>query len=203
MNLQIPETGWVDIPGYEGYYQAHASCMFRSMDRIVKCNSGTVKLAGRILTQSTTQEGYLKVGLSKNNKVKNFKVHLLLAKIFKPNPNPGKYRLVRHLNDVKTDNRLDNLEWGTDAHNVADCIRNGTHRVPRGKSHHWYGRRVAPPNKGLKGKDALNAKILLDTQTGIYYHGTNEAANAFGMNPNTLRSKMSGFIKNNTSLIYV
>lgn len=35
--------------------------------------------------------------------------------------------LVRHLNDVKTDNRPENLELGTTADNAADGVRNGVH----------------------------------------------------------------------------
>lgn len=145
--------------------------------------------------------GYLKVGLSKDGKVFNIRIHILLAKMFIPNPH--NYRLVRHLNDIKTDNRLENLAWGTDKHNADDCVRNGHHRSPRGITHHWFGKHRMPPNKGMKGIRANNTKTLLDLNSGIFYYGTDDAAKAKNMNPNTLRSKMSGFVKNNTGLIYV
>jgi len=33
--------------------------------------------------------------------------------------------LGRHLNDINTDNKLENLAWGTNKQNMADMIRNG------------------------------------------------------------------------------
>lgn len=38
----------------------------------------------------------------------------------------------RHLNDIKTDNRIENLKWGTRQENVSDKIKNGGQ--PRGDS---------------------------------------------------------------------
>jgi group I intron endonuclease len=48
-----------------------------------------------------------------------------------------------------------------------------------------------------------NCKLILNTETGIFYHGIKEAANAYSINSNTLKNKLGGFKKNNTNLIYV
>lgn len=45
-------------------------------------------------------------------------------------------------------------------------------------------------------------KVVLNTLTGIYYHGLQEAAESVPMNINTLRSKISGHLKNNTPFVY-
>lgn len=69
--------------------------------------------------------GYPSVGIANPNGVgvKTVFIHRLLCETFIPNPN--NYPLVRHLNDVKTDNRLENLSWGTRADNGSDASKNG------------------------------------------------------------------------------
>jgi hypothetical protein len=190
------------IPGYEGYYEACANGVFRSIDRMVKCNKTETLIRGKVLKHSITEEGYLKVGLSVKNNVKNFKIHILLAKMFKPNPSPEKFRLVRHLNDIKTDNRLDNLEWGTDLDNIMDAVRNGTHRAPKGESHWTNGKKIDTSHMTEIAREK-NKKIILNTETGVYYMGSIEAAESCGINTNTLRTKLTGHAKNNTPFVYV
>jgi len=58
-------------------------------------------------------------------------VHRLVAETFL-GPRPSNL-VTRHLNDVKADNKLDNLAYGTTADNVHDAIRNGRH--PRRETH--------------------------------------------------------------------
>src|SRR5215203_549588 len=64
------------------------------------------------------QEGYCIVNLGH----RPYRLHRLLAIAFIPNPR--NYPLVRHLNDNKLDNRLENLEWGGPADNWADHLLN-------------------------------------------------------------------------------
>ena len=60
----------------------------------------------------TNHNGYLVVGLkAKNGKHKIERVHRLVAMAFIPNPD--KKPTVNHLNEDKTDNRVENLEWAT------------------------------------------------------------------------------------------
>lgn len=85
---------WADVEGYEGRYQVS--------------NLGRVRNAvtGRSLKLQVCSNGYLKVTLG----YKGWQplVHRLVAKAFIP----GDHELqVNHLNGVRGDNRVENLEW--------------------------------------------------------------------------------------------
>lgn len=78
----------------------------------------------KILTQSIDTYGYLQVRLTKINKNKRttIKVHKLVAKVFVSNPKNKPQ--VNHINEDKTDNRVENLEWATAAENNRHGTRN-------------------------------------------------------------------------------
>ena len=61
------------------------------------------------------KDGYLQVNLWVNGKGYGKKVHRLVAETFIPNPE--KKLQVNHINGIKTDNRIENLEWVTASEN--------------------------------------------------------------------------------------
>lgn len=78
--------------------------------------------------------GYFNFSVRASGKPMVLPIHREVASLFKPNPE--KYKLVRHLNDIKTDNRAINLAWGTHVHNRKDAVDNG-------KMFHESGKRAA------------------------------------------------------------
>lgn len=60
--------------------------------------------------------GYKKVSLYKNGKLYQRLVHRLVAETFIPNPN--NYEEINHINEDKSDNRVENLEWCTSSYNI-------------------------------------------------------------------------------------
>lgn len=67
--------------------------------------------------------GYMIVQLYIGKKTHTRSIHRLLAEAFISNPDNK--RCVNHINGIKNDNRLDNLEWATDKENVAHAINMG------------------------------------------------------------------------------
>lgn len=72
---------------------------------------------------------YCSVSLRQNGKPKRCLVHHLILHAFRGERPEG--HIGRHLNDVKTDNRLDNLAYGTLKDNAQDALRNGRRRGKR------------------------------------------------------------------------
>lgn len=63
------------------------------------------------MTPKRTKAGYLRATLSVNDCQKTFGIHRLVAMAFIPNPDTKP--TVNHINEIKSDNRVENLEWAT------------------------------------------------------------------------------------------
>lgn len=108
---------WKDIKNYEGLYQVSNFGRIKSFPR-----NGTIKQE-RILKQTIDSNGYLIVGLHKNNKVKKVCVHWLVANAFIPKEK--NHEVINHIDGNKLNNTLNNLERCTQSHNVRESIRLG------------------------------------------------------------------------------
>lgn len=121
------EEIWKDIEGYEGLYQVSNLGNVKSLDCRVnfKDNSQNYKRLkkGKILKKTINTKGYYYVNLSKQSKVKNIKIHRLVANAFVSNPN--NYNIVNHIDGNKLNNRFDNLEWCTFSHNNKEAYKQG------------------------------------------------------------------------------
>lgn len=88
----------------------------------------------RLMKLSPGSRGYLRVNLvpPEGGSYRTFRVHRLVLEAF-VGPCPEGME-CRHLDGVKTNNRLTNIVWGTPEQNRDDIREHGTY--PRGESHH-------------------------------------------------------------------
>ena len=78
----------------------------------------------KILKPRMVKGGYLVVGLHKNGKQKQCYTHRLVAYTFIENDEPTVKTEVNHINEDKTLNTVENLEWCTRKHNINHGTRN-------------------------------------------------------------------------------
>lgn len=106
---------WKDIQGYEGLYQVSNMGRVRSLERKVKRWDGYRTVPAGMPKIQKSNSGYFRVELWKDWKGKKYLIHRLVAQAFIPNPE--NLPQVNHLNEDKTDNRVENLEWCTAKYN--------------------------------------------------------------------------------------
>lgn len=118
---------WRDIRGFEGKYQVSDLGNVRSLN---------YRHTGEIseMKQTLNRGGYRTVYLSNGVNGKLLTVHRLVADAFIENPFPEKWDQINHIDEDKTNNRVENLEWcdheynnnyGTRNQRISISITNG------------------------------------------------------------------------------
>lgn len=111
----IDEEIFKPIKDYEDFYE------ISNKGRILSKRFNKRKL----LNPSDDKDGYKYIILyDKNHKSKPFKIHRLVALHFLENDDPKNKTVVNHKNEIKNDNRVENLEWCTIKYNINYGNRN-------------------------------------------------------------------------------
>jgi len=128
LKISMLET-WKFIEGFNNQYSVSTLGRFRSERR------------NKIMSMFLNVGGYYTVSPHKSiGKAVGKKIHRLVAETFIPNPENK--RTVNHINGIKTDNRVENLEWNTYSENHNHAIRNNLRRSIK-----HYGRSVCEIGK--------------------------------------------------------
>jgi hypothetical protein len=145
---------WMPVVGYEWLYEVSSDGDVKNVKR------------QKLLRPNKGKAGYLTVVLQKGGLVKSFRIHRIVAIAFIKNPEAKKE--VNHINGNKEDNNICNLEWATRRENSQHAWDTGL-------------------NEGLrevtsKRMSIMNAKQVVDLQTGIFYDSLKEACKATNSN---------------------
>lgn len=81
------------------------------------------KTTGKISVGKLDKDGYIEFCICNKSKVKYRRSHRLVAKAFIPNPENKEQ--VNHINGIKTDNRVENLEWVNCSENITHAFKIG------------------------------------------------------------------------------
>ena len=117
---------WKDVKGYESLYQVSNYGKVKALKRSYVDKSGrNQSKRERILKQHKDSKGYLMVKLCNGNE-KTHRVHHLVWDNFGDKERDGMKRMVDHIDNVKTNNRINNLQLLNNRQNVVkDLPQNG------------------------------------------------------------------------------
>lgn len=171
---------WKDVVGYEGLYMVSSLGRIKSIGRTVMRKDGREQyVKERIIKPYCNKaNGYCICSLSKNGKSIRPYIHIIVAKTFLDNPEQKEQ--VNHINGIKTDNRVENLEWVTQSENMRHAFDTGLaprHTKKRDRQCAENGRKGAIKNMKTVVIYDLEGNIFMIKKGGnrgqerISYHG--------------------------------
>lgn len=129
----LPDEQWKFVEGASRYAvsskgrAASTAWAWRAAD--FRRNPGKAKFKELSYAVRNQEKGYFVVSIGYDDGKRKLEVlHRLVALAFVSNPKPTEWNIVRHIKALSLggDNAAANLEWGTQAMNIADALRDGT-----------------------------------------------------------------------------
>lgn len=122
-----PYYGYKPIPNYVGYFVDTNGDVWSTKKSIGRVKGGKIgwRPVGLPKKMSLRQGwgGYKSIRLRNKNNTRSTFAHRLVAEVFISNPDNKPQ--VCHKNDIRNDNRVENLFWGTAQENSDDCVSKG------------------------------------------------------------------------------
>ena len=127
---------WKDIKDYEEQYQVSNLGRIRSKERQAATKNPNVMRTIKAQERKTfhNPKGYKTVVLTKDNKSKTFTIHQLVAQAFLPNFTKG--MIINHIDGIKDNNTISNLEISNHQHNQLHAVKTGLRAKKSSSQYH-------------------------------------------------------------------
>ena len=152
---------WKDIIGYEGLYQISDLGRLKSLEKIISNGKGGFRKRKEIIINPKSDR-YTNVSLVNNGLKKQYTMHRLVAISFIPNPENKKE--VNHINGVKNDNSVYNLEWCTREENCIHSFNTGLSK-PYWKCKNRSNETKIKISNNQKGRVSNRKGVVLSQET--------------------------------------
>ena len=126
------EERWLPVVGYNGLYEVSDFGRVRSVERWVRHGHNTMLIKSRVLRPKPAKYGHLTVTFSREGVLVTHYVHRLVLTAFVGHP-PADHQACHFPDPDPSNNKLDNLVWGTAKENHRHMTIHGT--KPKGESH--------------------------------------------------------------------
>ena len=162
---------WKAVAGLEASHAVSSLGRIRSLPRMSRRATRKRMVYGCILSLWKNGKGYVFVAL---RPMPRAAVHRIVAEAFIPNPNA--LPVVNHINGIRDDNRVSNLEWCTRSHNS------------------WHSRNVLGSCIGERHFAARLSRDLVDELKALRSYGATytNLGKAYGVTPQCVRSAITG-----------
>ena len=160
---------WVDAVGFEGAYMVSNMGRIMSLSRESITPKGIIRHVSQRLMKQSSSRGYKIVKLRRDNRTITIQVHKLVCDAFYKERKVDETE-VNHKNGIRSDNRVENLEWCNRQYNI------------------WHSYHVTKRNPN-------GCKPVKCIETGVVYPSCMEAGRDLGINNSSIASVAKGIYK--------
>lgn len=175
---------WLPVLGFENFYEVSELGEVKSIQSSQRYRPNQKSVT---LKQHISKYGYCQVTLTIKGIRTLKRVNRIVAQAFIPNPENKP--CVNHINGIKVDNAIGNLEWVT-------YSENETH------SYNELGKNIVGNKKTFKDGINKKAKIVICNETNIPYKSIKFAAISLGLQSSGITMQLNGKIRKTGNLTF-
>lgn len=175
---------WKRIRKFNNQYEVSNKGRIRSVEAvIIRSNGRKYTRKSKVLKPDINHSGYAIGAVCVDKKLISYKVHRLVAEAFISNPDNKP--TVNHINGIKHDNRVENLEWATRKEQAIHARDTGLTTIIKGED---IGNSVATEEQVRE----IREFVYMMRQKGIIRYGRKVLCDRMGLTESCVKDIING-----------